>query len=63
MSYVERYGWTWPSVRDPQRRRARSLGAEYQPHVILIDADGGIVDSWQGGGDAEVWERMIAKLP
>jgi len=39
------------------------LGADYQPHFVLIDADGGIVDTWEGGGDDGIWEAMVAKLP
>jgi peroxiredoxin len=62
-AFIERYGWTWPSLRDPQRALARRLGATYQPHVILIDASGGIVDTWEGRGDAGVWGAMAAKLP
>jgi hypothetical protein len=62
-AFAERYGWTWESMQDPQRERARKLGATYQPHFILVDADGGVVDTWEGGGDAGVWEAMLAKLP
>jgi hypothetical protein len=61
-AFVERYGWTWRSLRDPQRERARRLGATYQPHFILVDADGRIVDTWEGGGDEAVWDAMLAKL-
>jgi hypothetical protein len=50
-------------MRDPERERARQLGATYQPHFILLDANGGIVDSREGGGDAEIWSAMLAKLP
>jgi len=28
-----------------------------------VDTDGGIVDTWDGGGDASVWGAMVAKLP
>ena len=62
-SFVERYGWSWNSIQDPEREHARTLGATYQPHFILLDAAGGIVDTWEGGGDAGVWEAMLAKLP
>lgn len=62
-AFVERYGWSWPQMRDPERARARTLGATYQPHFILLDARGGIVDSLEGGGDAELWSVMLAKLP
>jgi hypothetical protein len=60
---VERYGWTWPSIQDPERERARSLGATYQPHFILVDAQGRIVASHEGGGDAETWGSLVAQLP
>jgi hypothetical protein len=62
-SFVERYDWTWQSMQDPERQRARTLGATYQPHFILLDATGDIVDTWEGGGGAGVWEAMLAKLP
>jgi len=50
-------------MQDPQRARARKLGATYQPHFILLDAGGGIVDTLEGGGDDETWSAMLAKLP
>jgi hypothetical protein len=61
-AFVERYGWTWPSIRDHDRRRARRLGAEYQPHVIAIDADGNIVGSYEGGGSDADWEALAARV-
>jgi len=61
--FVERYGWTWPSIQDPRRERARRLGATYQPAFVLVDAEGRIADTWEGGGDAAVWDAMLAKLP
>jgi hypothetical protein len=57
-AFVERYGWTWPSIRDRERRLARSLGAEYQPHVIAVDADGRIAGSFEGGGEDADWETL-----
>jgi hypothetical protein len=61
--FVARYEWSWPSIQDPERTQARRLGADYQPHFILVDADGRIVDTWQGGGNDAVWEAMLAQLP
>lgn len=61
--FVDRHGWSWRSIQDPQRERARKLGATYQPHFILLDADGRIVDSHEGGADAGVWDAMLAGLP
>ncbi len=61
--FIERYGWSWPSIQDPERRRARRLGADYQPHFILVDAKGRIVATWEGRGNEAVWEAMREKLP
>jgi hypothetical protein len=60
---VDRYGWTWPSILDPERERARALGATYQPHFVLVDADGRVVASHEGAGDEEVWKSLVAQLP
>jgi hypothetical protein len=62
-AFVERYDWSWESMQDLERERARALGATYQPHFILLDAEGGVVDSWEGGGDSVIWSAMLAKLP
>ncbi|HLG07938.1 MAG TPA: hypothetical protein VI409_04615 [Gaiellaceae bacterium] len=47
----------------PTAQAGTSPGRGLQPHVILVDAEGRIVDTWEGGGDAAVWEAMVAKLP
>jgi len=60
---VKEYGWTWPSIQDPQRDRARTLGADYQPHVIVVDAEGHVVTSLEGRGDAATWESLAEQLP
>jgi peroxiredoxin len=62
-AFVEEKGWTWPSISDPQRERARKLGAGYQPHVIVVDAEGRIVTDLEGGGDHAAWEDLASQLP
>lgn len=59
---MERYRWTWPSIQDRARERARSLGAEYQPHVFVVDEDGRIVGSFEGGGDDADWEALAERV-
>jgi len=59
---VERHAWTWPSIRDPDRELARELGADYQPHFFAVDAEGRVVSSHQGGGDAADWEALAAAV-
>lgn len=61
-TFVRRYGWTWPSISDPQRARARTLGATYQPAFILLDARGRIVAGFQGGGTPARWSALLARL-
>ena len=62
-AFVERYGWDWPSIRDPGRDLARALGADYQPHFIVVDEEGRIAATHQGGGDAGVWGALASRLP
>ena len=61
--FVEQYEWSWPSISDPDRALARSLGADYQPHVFVIDAQGRVVTSYEGRGDSATWESLAAQLP
>jgi hypothetical protein len=61
-AFVRKYGWDWPSIHDPRRVRARALGAEYQPHVVAIDAQGRIVGRHIGLGNEALWEALAAKL-
>jgi hypothetical protein len=61
-TFVERYAWHWPSIRDPARSRARRLGAVYQPHVIVVDAEGRIVAAHEGGGDDRIWEALAERV-
>jgi hypothetical protein len=60
--FLERYGWDWPQIEDPERRLARSIGADYQPHVILFDADGRFAGRFEGGGTAADWEDLAARI-
>lgn len=62
-AFRHQYGWTWPSIVDPQRRRARQLGADWQPFVAVIDADGRIVATYAGGGQKSIWEALVGRLP
>jgi hypothetical protein len=61
-AFTERYGWTWPSIRDPGRDRARTLGADYQPHFVLIDEHGRVAGTHEGGGEAATWEALVAPV-
>jgi len=61
-AFLKRYGWTWPSISDPQRTLARRFGADYQPAVLLIDAKGRFVGGFQGRGTPALWNELKRKL-
>ena len=62
-AFVKEFGWTWPSIQDPARRLSKQLGSDYQPYVAVIDADGNIVATFDGGGDEATWEALVERLP
>lgn len=59
--FVEKFGWTFPSLFDPGRKLAGSLGASYQPLYALLDADGKLVARTLRG-DARGWAAMLEVL-
>lgn len=61
-AFVKRFGWTWPSLRDPNRTLARRYGIDYQPAFVLIDAKGRVAAGFEGGGSAARWNALAAKL-
>ena len=60
--FVKKYSWTWPSIVDPQRTRARRFGVTYQPAVLLVDAQGRFVGGFQGRGTPALWNNLKGKL-
>jgi len=48
--FVRRYGWTFPSIRDPDFPSAfrQGLGFVGQPDTLFYDAAGHLASSWQG---------------
>ena len=61
-AFLKRYGWGWPSIRDPKRTLARRFGADYQPAVFLVDSKGRFVGGFQGRGTPELWNDLKRKL-
>jgi hypothetical protein len=60
---VDEHGWEWPQIRDTERVLAKRLGADYQPYIALVDAQGEIVATLDGGGTEAQWAAMLEKLP
>lgn len=59
--FVEEFGWTFPSLVDPDRRIAAQLGASYQPVYALLDADGNLVARTLSGTPSG-WAAMLSAL-
>jgi hypothetical protein len=57
-AFTRKYGWTWPSLADPDLEFAGSLGLYGHPAVAVLDERGVIVARLIGGGDAETWEAL-----
>ena len=57
-AFIRKYGWTWPSLADPDLELVGALGLYGHPAVAVLDESGGIVARLIGGGDAETWEAL-----
>jgi cytochrome c biogenesis protein CcmG, thiol:disulfide interchange protein DsbE len=53
--FVRRYGWRFPSIRDPDFPSSfrPGLGFAAQPNTLFYDASGRVVSTWQGPLTAE----------
>jgi thiol-disulfide isomerase/thioredoxin len=49
-AFMRRYGWTFPSIRDPDFPSSfrPGLGFAAQPNTLFYDASGRIAATWQG---------------
>jgi hypothetical protein len=61
-AFVRKYGWTWPSLTDPNVELAGSLALYGHPAVAVLDENGVVVARHIGGGDDAVWEALAEEL-
>jgi peroxiredoxin len=61
-AFEEKYGWTWPSLADPDVELAGELGLFGHPAVAVLDENGVVVARHIGGGDPETWEALAGEL-
>lgn len=47
-AFATRYGWTWPVVRDDERRWVAAFGPPGVPATFVIDADGTVIRTLTG---------------
>jgi cytochrome c biogenesis protein CcmG/thiol:disulfide interchange protein DsbE len=57
-AFIEKYGWTYPSVADPQGEIKRGYGLLGQPDTLVYDAAGKRV--WTGAGKVETADLQSA---
>jgi cytochrome c biogenesis protein CcmG, thiol:disulfide interchange protein DsbE len=58
-AFIEKYGWTYPSVFDPSAAIRDSFGLVGAPHTIFFDAQGGRSFVWSGPVTKEVLANAI----
>ncbi len=61
-AFIERYGWTYPSVFDPTGAIRNSLGLLGQPVTIIYDPSGKKVFTWSGATSAGQIRAELQKL-
>ncbi|MFB3738257.1 MAG: TlpA family protein disulfide reductase [Candidatus Velamenicoccus archaeovorus] len=61
-SFMQREGWTYPSLYDPRGSIRDGLGFFGQPVTVFFDASGRPVSSWSGPVTAEILRRRIRQL-
>ena len=59
---IGEYGWTWPSLSDPDVELAGSLGLYGHPAVAVLDENGQVAARHIGGGDEATWEALAGDL-
>ena len=60
--FLRKYGWTWPSLADPDVELAGALALYGHPAVAVLDENGVVVARHIGGGDAATWEALAGEL-
>ncbi|MCA9970409.1 MAG: hypothetical protein KC425_09355 [Anaerolineales bacterium] len=62
-TYGDQIAFEYLDVDNPDTADARiQYGFRYQPHFILLDADGRVVQEWLGYQSANVFEEAFADL-
>jgi cytochrome c biogenesis protein CcmG, thiol:disulfide interchange protein DsbE len=60
--FLEEYGWSWPSLSDPDVALAGELGLYGHPAVAVLDENGVVVARHIGGGDEATWDALADEL-
>ena len=61
-AFMRRYGWTYPSVFDPNAAIRDGLGIIGQPATLFYDADGALVKQWLGPITEEMLTSNLERI-
>lgn len=61
-AFIQRYGWTYPSVSDPKEEIKRGYGLLGQPDTIIYDAKGKLAWPGQGYVQTSTLRRQIQEV-
>jgi peroxiredoxin len=60
--FLERHGWTFPALDDPEWELAAQWGVTGHPAIFLLDHHGRLVGGSYGEGNADTWDALAAGL-
>jgi cytochrome c biogenesis protein CcmG/thiol:disulfide interchange protein DsbE len=61
-AFATRYGWTWPVLRDDERRWVAAFGPPGVPATFVIDADGAVIRTLTGPVTEEQIDAALSPL-
>jgi cytochrome c biogenesis protein CcmG/thiol:disulfide interchange protein DsbE len=61
-AFATRYGWTWPVLRDDERRWVAAFGPPGVPATFVVDADGAVIRRLTGPVTEEQIDSALNRL-
>jgi cytochrome c biogenesis protein CcmG/thiol:disulfide interchange protein DsbE len=61
-AFASRYGWTWPVVRDDERRWVAAFGPPGVPATFVVDAEGAVIQTLTGPMTEEQIDAALDRL-
>jgi cytochrome c biogenesis protein CcmG/thiol:disulfide interchange protein DsbE len=61
-AFASRYGWTWPVVRDDERRWVAAFGPPGVPATFVVDSEGAVIRTLTGPMTEELIDATLDPL-